>query len=105
MPGAGLAASLLFGLLGMAPAGVFMAFAGQAVAPQRRAFGMGVFFTVYYAFMTAGPPVTGAVFDRSGAPQDALVFGMMLFAAALPAALLARKCDGGGVGVRPRAPI
>lgn len=41
---AGLSASLIFGLVGMAPAGVIMALAGQAVAPERRAFGMGVIF-------------------------------------------------------------
>jgi MFS family permease len=46
VPGAGLAASLIFGLIGMAPAGVIMALAGQAVAPERRAFGMGIFLTV-----------------------------------------------------------
>jgi predicted MFS family arabinose efflux permease len=35
--------SLLFGLVGAAPAGVIMALTGEAMAPQRRAFGMGVF--------------------------------------------------------------
>lgn len=38
---AGLTASLLFGLVGRASAGVIMALAGQAVAPERRAFCMG----------------------------------------------------------------
>ena len=61
VPGAGLAASLLFGLLAMAPAGVIMALAGQAMRPERRAFGMGVFYTVYYAIMTAVPPISGAI--------------------------------------------
>ena len=37
--GAGLGASLLFGLIGMAPAGVIMAMAGQAMRPEVRAFG------------------------------------------------------------------
>ena len=90
LPGAGLPASLLFGLLGMAPAGVIIALAGQAVRPERRAFGMGVFFTVYYAFMTAGPMVGGAIFDMRGRPEDALVLGMTLFATVVPAALAYR---------------
>ncbi len=90
LPGAGLAASLLFGLVGMAPAGVIMALAGQAVAPERRAFGMGVFFTVYYAVMTASPPAAGWIFDRTGAPDGAILFGAGLFALVLPAALLFR---------------
>lgn len=90
IPGAGLPASLLFGLVGMAPAGVIVALAGQAVAPERRAFGMGVFFTVFYAIMAASPPVAGWMLDRTGAPEDPIVFGAMLFALVLPAAVLFR---------------
>lgn len=85
VPGAGVPASMLFGLLGMAPAGVIMALAGQAIAPQRRAFGMGVFFTIYYASMTAGPPIAGAIFDLHARADEPLMFGMALFAAVLPA--------------------
>lgn len=47
VPGAGLFTSLLFGLIAMAPAGIIFALASTAVAPERRAFGMGVFFTIY----------------------------------------------------------
>jgi MFS family permease len=89
-PGAGLAASLIFGLIGMAPAGVIIALAGQAVAPERRALGMGVFFTVYYAIMTACPPVAGAILDRTGAPYDAILFGTALFGLVVPVAILFR---------------
>jgi len=95
LPGAGLAASLLFGLVGMAPAGVIMALAGQAVAPERRAFGMGVFFTVYYAIMTASPPVAGWLLDRTGAPDSAILFGAALFALVFPAAILFRMLKTG----------
>ena len=90
VPGAGLAASLIFGLVGMAPAGVIIALAGQAVAPDRRALGMGVFFTVYYAIMAASPPMAGWILDRTGAPDDAILFGAMLFALVVPAAVLFR---------------
>ena len=89
-PGAGLAASLIFGLVGMAPAGVIIALAGQAVAPERRALGMGVFFTVYYAIMAASPPMAGWILDRTGAPDDAILFGAMLFALVVPVAVLFR---------------
>lgn len=90
LPGAGLAASLLFGLIGMAPAGVIMALAGQAVAPERRAFGMGVFLTVYYAILTASPPVAGWLLDRTGVPDSAILFSAALFALVLPVAVLFR---------------
>ncbi len=90
VPGAGLPASLLFGLVGMAPAGVIMSLAGQAMRPERRAFGMGVFFTVFYAIMTVMPPVTGAIFDLRARPDDALLVSMILFAAVVPAAVVFR---------------
>jgi MFS family permease len=98
LPGAGLAASLLFGLVGMAPAGVIMALAGQAVAPERRAFGMGVFFTVYYAIMAASPPIAGWTLDRTGAPDSAILFGAALFALVLPMAVLFRMLKTRAVG-------
>ena len=84
MPGAGVGASILFGLLGMAPAGVIMAMAGQAMRPQVRAFGMGVFFTVYYAVMWITPPVAGAILDATDHPQGPLWLAMILFAAVVP---------------------
>ncbi|MGA8260447.1 MAG: MFS transporter [Arenicellales bacterium] len=90
LPSAGLEASLLFGILGMAPAGVIIALAGEAIRPERRAFGMGVFFTVYYAIMMAGPPIAGAILDATGRPSGPLLFGMALFAAVVPLALMFR---------------
>lgn len=84
LPGAGIWASLLFGLIGMAPAGVIMAMAGQAMRPQVRAFGMGIFFTVYYAIMWITPPVAGAILDATGNPQSPLWLAMILFALVVP---------------------
>ena len=68
----------------MAPAGVIMAMAGQAMQPQVRAFGMGMFFTVYYAIMWITPPVAGAILDATGNPQGPLWLTMILFAAVVP---------------------
>ncbi len=85
---AGPFASVLFGVVGMAPAGVIMAFAGEAVAPERRAFGMGVFFTTYYAVMTACPPISGWLFDNMGSATAPILFAALLFLAVLPAALV-----------------
>lgn len=88
LPGAGVVASLLFGLLGMAPAGVIMAMAGQAMRPQVRAFGMGVFFTVYYAIMLVAPPVAGAILDTTGNAQGPIWLAIVLFALVIPLGLL-----------------
>lgn len=88
VPGGGVTASLLFGLVGMAPAGVIMSLAGLALRPEARAFGMGVFFTIYYAIMLATPPVAGAIFDATGQPQGAIFLAMLLFASVVPLALI-----------------
>jgi predicted MFS family arabinose efflux permease len=74
--------SLAFGLIGAAPAGIIMSLTAQAMAPQRRAFGMGVFFSVYFMLMTAAPPLAGWLFDRTGSAYAALVFAAGLFAGA-----------------------
>ena len=75
--------SLLFGLIGAAPAGLIMALTVEAMAPQRRAFGMGVFVTVYFVFVTLAPPLAGWLFDRSGDPYRPLLLAAGLFAGAM----------------------
>ncbi len=52
--------------------------------PQVRAFGMGMFFTVYYAIMWITPPVAGAILDATGNPQGPLWLAMILFAVVVP---------------------
>lgn len=84
VPGAGLSASLLFGLIGMAPAGVIMALVGQALRPQIRAFGMGIFFTAYYVIMMVTPPLAGAILDTTGSAKGPLWLAVLLFACVVP---------------------
>lgn len=74
--------SLIFGLIGAAPAGIIMSLTAQAMAPQRRAFGMGVFLSCYFVVTTASPPLAGWLFDRTGSAYAAIVFAAGLFAAA-----------------------
>lgn len=81
---------VLFGLVGMGPAGVIMALTGQAMSPARRAFGMGVFSTIYYAITAPAPALAGWLVDRSGAPQDALILAAALFALTMVANLAFR---------------
>ena len=88
--GAGLAASLLFGLVGMAPAGIIMALSGEAMRADRRAFGMGVFLTIYYPVQAAAPPLAGWIFDQTERPLDPLLLGALLFALVVPANVLYR---------------
>jgi predicted MFS family arabinose efflux permease len=74
---------VLFGLAGGAPAGVIMALTVDAMAPQRRAFGMGVFFSFYFVLMTLAPPLAGWLSDLSGNPFHALLVGALLFGGAV----------------------
>ena len=76
--GASVAASILFGLIGMAPAGVIMALTGEAMRPERRAFGMGVFLSGYFAVTATAPPIAGWIYDRTDDPFSPIVFGIGL---------------------------
>jgi hypothetical protein len=74
---------ILIGLLSGPPPGLIMALPAEALRPENRSAGMGVFYTCYYAGMTALVPVAGLmrqVLDSGAAP---LIFGaaMMLIAA------------------------
>ncbi len=76
--GSGIFASLLFGLIGAAPAGIIMAMAGEAMRPEQRALGMGVFFTIYYLIMAVVPPLAGWIHDVSSRPFNAILLGIVL---------------------------
>ena len=77
--GAGIAGSLAFGLIGMAPAGVIMALTGEAMSHEKRAFGMGVFLSVYFLINAVGPPLAGWIYDATNDPFSPIVFGIILF--------------------------
>jgi len=83
-PGWAVPLSLVFGLLGMAPAGIMMALTGAAMAPDKRAFGMGVFLSVYFLGSAFAPGLAGRLYDRS---HDAFV--PIVFASALMALTVA----------------
>ena len=77
---AAVALSLMFGLVGTSPAGIIMALTGEAMAPQRRAFGMGVFFSFYFVLVALAPPIAGWLYDRGGDPYWPILFAAFLFA-------------------------
>jgi MFS family permease len=62
------------------PAGLIMALPAQALRPEARSSGMGVFFTVYYVAMAILPGGAGLARDLSGNPAAPTLFaaGMML---------------------------
>jgi predicted MFS family arabinose efflux permease len=77
--------SLAYGLVGMAPAGLIMALTGAAMAPGKRAFGMGVFLSAYYVVTAPAPAIAGWLYDRLGDPYVPILFAIALFALTLVA--------------------
>lgn len=74
-----LASSLVFGLMGMAPAGLIVALTAEAMRPQNRAFGMGLYFSVYFIVAAPAPTIAGWLFDRSGDAFHPVLFAASLF--------------------------
>jgi MFS family permease len=84
----------LIGILMGMPAGPIMTLPVNALAPEHRGVGMGVYFTWYYIGMAAFPPVAGAIQDATGGAAMSLAFGAALIAGTLPALagfMLARR--------------
>jgi MFS family permease len=83
--GAGWAAplSLLHGLFYALPITVFSALAAQAVAPERRARGLGVYFVWFYAGCTGFPAFAGWLRDVTGSAEIPCLFGVALLAVTL----------------------
>ena len=75
--------SLAYGLIGVAPAGLVMALTGQAMAPHKRAFGMGVFLTVFFLGTAPAPGIAGWLYDRTGDAYVPILFAVGLTALAL----------------------
>jgi predicted MFS family arabinose efflux permease len=75
--------SFAYGLIGVAPAGLVMALTGQSMAPHKRAFGMGVFLTVFFLGTAPAPGIAGWLYDRTGNPYVPILFAIGLTATAL----------------------
>jgi predicted MFS family arabinose efflux permease len=84
--------ALAFGLFGMAPAGLIIAFSGAAMAAERRASGMGFYFSIYFLVVTPAPAIAGWLLDRSGDAYDAIIFAALLFALTAAAAVCFQIC-------------
>ena len=77
--------ALLFGLLGMAPAGLIMALTGEAMAPAKRPVGMGIFFSAYFLLTAPAPAIAGWLYDRTGDPFLPILLAVAFFALTLAA--------------------
>ena len=83
-------------LIALAPlsaisAGPIMTLPGTILAPQARAFGMGVFFTIYYVVMMVAPRIAGGIAERAGDPAAAFHVGAVFAALAILSLALFRR--------------
>ncbi|MCK1359395.1 MFS transporter [Bradyrhizobium sp. 199] len=75
---------VLIGLIGGHPAGPIMSLAARVLAPETRAIGMGVFYTLFYATMMLGPAVAGRLAKSVGSAAVALDLGALTVLACPP---------------------
>lgn len=87
-PGLSLA---LVGLLAAPPASLVMAMAGKVLSPDSRGFGMGVFYTQFYASLALLPALAGWTRDLTGDPGAPLITGVAFIAVSLGALAVYRS--------------
>ncbi|HLX16197.1 MAG TPA: MFS transporter [Bradyrhizobium sp.] len=63
------------GLVSGQPAGPILGLPARVLAPETRAIGMGIFYTLYYATMMLGPVVAGAFAKSMGSAASAFDLG------------------------------
>lgn len=85
---------LIFGL----GAGPIMTLPSQILRPEVRAFGMGVFFAVYYGLMMVAPTVAGAMADRAGKADVAFILGAVMLVICIAALGGFRRVAGAPMG-------
>ncbi|MCP3388743.1 MFS transporter [Bradyrhizobium sp. CCGB12] len=75
---------VLIGLASGIPAGPIMSLPARVLAPQTRAIGMGVFYTLFYAAMMLGPVVAGRLAKSADTAAVALDLGALTVLACPP---------------------
>jgi predicted MFS family arabinose efflux permease len=72
-----------FGVIAGIPAGALMAMSAEAVNSDNRGPGLGIFYTWYYAGMTAGPALAGWTRDISGSAAAPIILGAAMLIGAV----------------------
>jgi MFS family permease len=83
--------AVMIGVIGSFHPGVIMAVGTLSAKPENRAFGMGLFYTMYYAGGAVVPALCGWAADMVGGPEGALLAGAVVSALAVPLYLLHRR--------------
>ena len=75
---------IALGIIGGLPAGSIMSLPAGVLAPNTRAIGMGLFYTVFYLGMGAGPIAAGWIATSAGSASAAFDFGAVMLLACVP---------------------
>lgn len=75
---------VLIGLISGHPAGPIMSLPARVLAPETRAIGMGMFYTLFYAAMMLGPAIAGRLAKSAGTAAVALDLGALAVLACPP---------------------
>jgi MFS family permease len=78
-------AFIAVGLVGGLSAGPIMSLPARVLAPQLRAVGMGIYFTLFYLFVVCAPIAAGGLSSRIGTAAGAFDFGAFMLALCFPA--------------------
>lgn len=84
----------IFGLAG----GPIVAMPAKILQPVDVAFGMGVYYAIYYGVMMAGPPLFGRLAEAFGTSSVVFLTGAAIMAPNLLALLLFRRASSGKTG-------
>lgn len=79
-----IATIIALGLISAASAGPVLSLPARVLQPATRAFGMGLFYTVYYGAMMLGPVIAGACAKWAGSAAAAFDFGAAVLLLCLP---------------------
>jgi cyanate permease len=88
------------------PAGLIIALPAQALRPEARAYGMGIFYSVFYAAMAVLPSIAGILRDVSERPSAPVLFSAatMLMCCVLLAGFKVARGVAGNTTPRPLLP-
>ncbi len=78
---------LIFGLA----AGPIVSMPALILKPESRAFGSGVYYSIYYALMMVAPALAGLIADRAGSIGAAFLFGSLMLVAGMVALAAFRR--------------
>lgn len=93
VPATALVIFCIVGILFAVGAGPIMTLPADVLSPESRSFGMGVFFTIYYALMMVSPRIGGGLAQAAGDAGVAILAGAAMSLAAVVGLILFRKAS------------